>query len=285
MLRSRRASEPNFFCQICKVPVILLLLTVERCWSMAIIPYAEDAEIYLPGVEKILHPQLFPSGQEFFKSHASMTIFPRFNCVFSAPDALAYGVRVVLMACGVDFSIVSGVLAINWPAVFECEGALGRSMPGRSPVNDSRGWDRTLHHGSILESAKLNGLRGDFHGGANAGKKIFACIFVAGVCSRHASADVGISVFVLCLIRCHGEVRGSLEKLGRRHTREFVVAGIASRCTASSRHITRRRNSMGFTTFKTGSGTSCLGSLRRSHCSGGSEGMHGDGWRTDDSPC
>lgn len=39
-------------------------------------PFAEDAEIYLPGIEKILHPQLFPVGGEFFGSHASMTLFP-----------------------------------------------------------------------------------------------------------------------------------------------------------------------------------------------------------------
>jgi len=40
-------------------------------------PFAEDAEIYLPGVEKILHPSLFPVGQEFFRSHASLTLFPK----------------------------------------------------------------------------------------------------------------------------------------------------------------------------------------------------------------
>lgn len=39
-------------------------------------PFSEDAEIYLPGVEKILHPELFPTGQEFFLSHAHMTLFP-----------------------------------------------------------------------------------------------------------------------------------------------------------------------------------------------------------------
>jgi hypothetical protein len=39
-------------------------------------PFAEDAEIYLPGVEKILRPELFPVGQEFFLSHASLTFFP-----------------------------------------------------------------------------------------------------------------------------------------------------------------------------------------------------------------
>lgn len=39
-------------------------------------PYVEDAEIYLPGVEQLLNPRLFPVGREFFQSHASMTLFP-----------------------------------------------------------------------------------------------------------------------------------------------------------------------------------------------------------------
>jgi hypothetical protein len=39
-------------------------------------PYAEDAEIYLPGIEKLLNPRLFPVGKEFFESHARMTLFP-----------------------------------------------------------------------------------------------------------------------------------------------------------------------------------------------------------------
>jgi hypothetical protein len=39
-------------------------------------PFSEDAEIYLPGVQKILHPELFPTGQVFFRSYASMTLFP-----------------------------------------------------------------------------------------------------------------------------------------------------------------------------------------------------------------
>jgi hypothetical protein len=55
---------------------ILLLLTAGALLVHGYHPYAEDAEIYLPGVEKILHPGLFPTGQEFFASHASLTIFP-----------------------------------------------------------------------------------------------------------------------------------------------------------------------------------------------------------------
>ena len=59
-----------------KTLATLLLLTVGALLVHGYHPYAEDAEIYLPGVEKILHPGVFPVGQEFFASHASLTIFP-----------------------------------------------------------------------------------------------------------------------------------------------------------------------------------------------------------------
>jgi hypothetical protein len=50
------------------------LLTFAAVLVQGYHPFAEDAEIYLPGVEKILHPGLFPTGQEFFRSHASLTL-------------------------------------------------------------------------------------------------------------------------------------------------------------------------------------------------------------------
>jgi hypothetical protein len=55
---------------------ILLLLTAGASLVQGYHPYAEDAEIYLPGVEKILHPELFLVGREFFWSHARLTFFP-----------------------------------------------------------------------------------------------------------------------------------------------------------------------------------------------------------------
>lgn len=59
-----------------KTGVVLVLLTAAALLAHGYHPYVEDAEIYLPGVEKILNPSLFPVGQEFFRSHASMTLFP-----------------------------------------------------------------------------------------------------------------------------------------------------------------------------------------------------------------
>jgi hypothetical protein len=40
-------------------------------------PAVEDAEIYLPGILKRLHPALFPHNSQFFESHAHMTFFPQ----------------------------------------------------------------------------------------------------------------------------------------------------------------------------------------------------------------
>ena len=48
-------------------------------------PYAEDAEIYLPGVLKILNPSLFPANAQFFGEHAGHTLYP---------NLIAFSVRV-----------------------------------------------------------------------------------------------------------------------------------------------------------------------------------------------
>ena len=56
--------------------VLLTLLT----WGALLVhgyhPWAEDSGIYLPGVEKMLQPELFPFNSQFFESHAHLTFFP-----------------------------------------------------------------------------------------------------------------------------------------------------------------------------------------------------------------
>jgi hypothetical protein len=59
-----------------RTTLALLSLTLLALVVHGYHPYAEDAEIYLPGIEKLLHPQLFPVGTEFFESHAGLTLFP-----------------------------------------------------------------------------------------------------------------------------------------------------------------------------------------------------------------
>jgi len=55
---------------------VLLLLTLGALLLHGYHPGAEDAEIYLPGIEKLLHPELFPFNAEFFEAHAHLTFFP-----------------------------------------------------------------------------------------------------------------------------------------------------------------------------------------------------------------
>lgn len=54
----------------------LLLLTVIALLIHGYHPYAEDVEIYLPGVLQILNPRLFPANAEFFREHAGHTLYP-----------------------------------------------------------------------------------------------------------------------------------------------------------------------------------------------------------------
>lgn len=54
----------------------LLLLTALALLIHGYHPYAEDAEIYLPGVLKILNPSLFPANAEFFGEHAGHSLYP-----------------------------------------------------------------------------------------------------------------------------------------------------------------------------------------------------------------
>jgi hypothetical protein len=53
-----------------------LLLTAIAFLIHGYHPYAEDAEIYLPGVLKILNPALFPVNGEFFGEHAGHSLYP-----------------------------------------------------------------------------------------------------------------------------------------------------------------------------------------------------------------
>jgi hypothetical protein len=55
---------------------LLLGITVAAFAVHGYHPYVEDAEIYLPGIKKLLNPALYPQNDGFFASHAGMTLFP-----------------------------------------------------------------------------------------------------------------------------------------------------------------------------------------------------------------
>ncbi|PYV96922.1 MAG: hypothetical protein DMG89_16160 [Acidobacteria bacterium] len=83
--------------------VALVLLSFGALLIHGYHPFAEDAEIYLPGVEKMLDPGLFPAGENFFQSHASLTLFP---------DLIAASVRLS------HLSLEWALLLWQWLSIF-----------------------------------------------------------------------------------------------------------------------------------------------------------------------
>lgn len=90
-------------------------------------PFAEDAEIYLPGIEKIMNPQLFPAGREFFASHASLTLFPNLVASSLRVTHLPLGtglflwhvasIFLLLLACWELSGVLFPTMTARWGAV------------------------------------------------------------------------------------------------------------------------------------------------------------------------
>jgi hypothetical protein len=55
---------------------VLFLLTAAAIAIHGYHPFVEDAEIYVPGIKKLLNPALYPFNDGFFGSHAKLTLFP-----------------------------------------------------------------------------------------------------------------------------------------------------------------------------------------------------------------
>jgi hypothetical protein len=105
----------------------LLLLTLGALAVHGYHPYAEDAEIYLPGIKRLLHPALYPTGAEFFESHASLTLFPnliatsvRFTHIpFDYAIFIWYlaSIFLLLLGCWEFSGLCFGTVRARWGAV------------------------------------------------------------------------------------------------------------------------------------------------------------------------
>jgi hypothetical protein len=105
----------------------LLLLTLAALAVHGYHPYAEDAEIYLPGIKKLLHPSLYPTGTEFFESHASLTLFPNLIAVsvrlthipFDYAILIWYlaAIFLLLLACSEFSRVCFSTVGARWGAV------------------------------------------------------------------------------------------------------------------------------------------------------------------------
>jgi hypothetical protein len=105
----------------------LLLLTLGALAVHGYHPYAEDAEIYLPGIKKLLHPALYPAGTEFFESHASLTLFPNLIAASVRFTHIPFdyaifiwhpaSIFVLLVACWQFSEVCFGTVRARWGAV------------------------------------------------------------------------------------------------------------------------------------------------------------------------
>ena len=105
----------------------LLLLTLGALAVHGYHPYAEDAEIYLPGIKKLLYPALYPAGTEFFESHAGLTLFPNLiaasvritHIPFDSAIFIWYlmSIFLLLLACWEFAGVCFGTTSARWAAV------------------------------------------------------------------------------------------------------------------------------------------------------------------------
>jgi len=70
--------------------LFLILITFGALLIHGYHPGAEDGEIYLPGIKKILNPALYPFGAEFFQNHAGLTLFPHLIAVSVRASHLSF---------------------------------------------------------------------------------------------------------------------------------------------------------------------------------------------------
>ena len=82
---------------------------------------------------------------------------------------------------------------------------MGRSLPGRRAVVDSSGRHRALHHGPVFEPAESGGVRGNLHAVARTLETKYVRARCGSLLRPHASADGGVSVFVLRAARGDGK--------------------------------------------------------------------------------
>jgi len=75
----RREIERSMKSSLGVGPRTILFLSLVTACAVAVHgyhPFVEDAEIYVPGIKKVLNPALYPYNDTFFLSHAKLTFFP-----------------------------------------------------------------------------------------------------------------------------------------------------------------------------------------------------------------
>jgi hypothetical protein len=91
-----------------KTFLLLFALTVAAIAVQGYHPATEDAEIYTPGILKILHPSLYPYNAQFFQSHAHLTLFPNLIAASIRLTRLYFSVALLLWQLVTTFLLLWG---------------------------------------------------------------------------------------------------------------------------------------------------------------------------------
>lgn len=65
-----------------KDSAIACALTLAALFVHGYHPFAEDSEIYVPSIVRILHPSYYPFGEKFFESNGRLTAYPHLMAAF-----------------------------------------------------------------------------------------------------------------------------------------------------------------------------------------------------------
>src|SRR2546426_12694819 len=94
--------------------IYLALLTAGVLLVHGYHPGIEDAEIYVPGIKRILDPSLYPFAADFFLNHARFTLFAQTIAASIRLSHLSFGVAVFIWFLGCTFLTVPSWLRFGW---------------------------------------------------------------------------------------------------------------------------------------------------------------------------
>src|SRR3989475_12450880 len=92
--------------------IYLALLTAGVLLVHGYHPGIEDAEIYVPGIKRILDPSLYPFGAEFFLNHARLTLFAQTIAASIRLSHLSFDVAAVILLPGCTFLSLPALLSV-----------------------------------------------------------------------------------------------------------------------------------------------------------------------------
>jgi len=173
----------------------LFLLTVGALFVHGYHPGVEDAEIYGPGIKKLLNPGLYPFGAEFFLNHARLTLFDELIATSVRATHLSFDLTIFLWYLASTFLTLLACWRLSaecfrkpeaqWSAVALVAVLLTLSVAGTSLyIADQYLTPRSIVTFAVLFST-LNALKGR--------KMAWAMWSIAAICIHPLMALFGLS--------------------------------------------------------------------------------------------